>query len=147
MPTLPSLATRTLRFLDTLSWLPPLLLRVLVGTAFVLTGWGKLHNLENVTKYFDSLGIPAASLQAPMVSAIEFVGGLLLVVGLATRVVAALLIGVMAVALLTAIIPGADGAGAIISSIEATYLFIFVYLAVRGAGPASLDQKIWRSPS
>ncbi|MBA3540929.1 MAG: formate dehydrogenase accessory sulfurtransferase FdhD, partial [Deltaproteobacteria bacterium] len=44
---------------------------------FATTGWGKLGNLEAVTRYFDSLGIPAANVQAPMVAALELVRGLL----------------------------------------------------------------------
>lgn len=148
MPTLPlvtpSFATPVLRLTDRLHWVGPLALRLIVGISFALTGWGKLHNLEGLTQFFDSLGIPAASLQAPFVATVELVGGLLLVLGLGTRVAAALLTGVMVVALLTAIIPNAAGIGAIVGSIEAMYLAVFVYLAACGGGAASLDRLFWR---
>lgn len=140
----PALARPLLRFADRLRWLGPLALRLVAGISFALTGWGKLHNLDAITKYFDSLGIPAASLQAPMVAGIEFVGGLLLVLGLGTRVAAALLAAIMAVALVTAIAPSAAGLGAIVGSIEAMYLAGFVYLAAAGAGVFSMDRLLWR---
>jgi putative oxidoreductase len=135
---------RLTRLTDRLRWAGPLVLRLVIGIAFISTGWTKLHNLENITNFFKTLGIPAAHIQAPMVATIEFVGGLLLVLGLGTRLVAALLTGVMAVALLTAIIPQADGLTAILGSIEAMYLAVFVYLAANGGGSASLDHIMWR---
>ena len=135
---------RVLRLTDRLRWAGPLALRLVIGISFVATGWTKLHNLENITNFFKTLGIPAAHIQAPMVASIEFAGGLLLVLGLGTRLAAALLTGVMAVALLTAIIPNADGLTAILGSIEAMYLAVFVYLAANGGGSASLDHLLWR---
>lgn len=65
-----------------------LLIRVYWGWQFALTGWGKLHNLDGVTKYFASLGLPAPGATATFVSAFEFVGGILLAVGLLSRVMA-----------------------------------------------------------
>ena len=125
-------------------WLPPLLLRVVLGVTFAKAGWGKLHHLAQVEEYFRSLHIPAAGVQAPMIATIEFVGGLLLLAGLATRIVAALLVGVMAVALYTAIWPDADGVTAVLGGVEAIYLAAFVHLAVNGGGAASLDRALGR---
>lgn len=142
--TTPAITRPILRLADRLSWLGPLALRLIIGVSFILTGWGKLHNLEGITGYFETLGIPAASIQAPMVSVFEFAGGILLVLGLATRVAAGLLSGVMVVAILTAIAPQASGLGAIIGSLEAMYLAVFVYLAACGGGAASLDRVLWK---
>jgi putative oxidoreductase len=131
-----------------LIWLGPLLVRLTIGTAFVLTGWGKLHNLDQITDYFQTLHIPFAGAQAAMVSTIEFAGGLLLIVGLGTRIVSLLLIGVMTVAILTAKLGEADGfvdfLTTLPSTIELTYLVTFVWLALGGAGRASLDFLISR---
>lgn len=135
---------RLSRLTDRLRWVGPLALRLVIGISFVSTGWTKLHNLENITSFFKSLGIPAAHIQAPMVATIELVGGLLLVLGLGTRLAAALLTGVMAVALLTAIVPSAAGLTAILGSIEAMYLAVFVYLAANGGGAASIDHVLWQ---
>jgi putative oxidoreductase len=139
-----SLIARIDSLSDRVRWLPGLLLRLVLGVTFVKTGWGKLHHLDNVEQYFRSLHIPAPGIQAPMIATIEFVGGLLLIAGLATRIVAALLVGVMAVAIYTAIWPDADGVTAVLGGIEAIYLAAFVHLAVNGGGAASLDRLLGR---
>jgi putative oxidoreductase len=126
------------------SWLGPLAVRLVIGLAFAVTGWGKLHNLEQVTEYFTTLHIPAPGLQAAFVSSVELIGGLLLIVGLGTRIAAAFLIGVMTVATLTAKLPEAEHLIDLISTIELTYLAIFVWLVVSGAGKASIDHVIAR---
>lgn len=142
------MSTTLMKRIATLSgrvrWLPPLLLRVVLGVTFVKAGWGKLHHLPQVEQYFRSLHIPAAGVQAPMIAAIEFVGGLMLLAGLATRIVAALLVGVMAVAIYTAIWPDADGVAAVLGGVEAIYLAAFVHLAVNGAGAVSFDRALGR---
>ncbi len=79
-----------------------LLTRLTIGQAFAQAGLGKLKNLDPVVEYFTLLGIPFAKLQAPMVATLEFVGGLALILGLATRAFSLLLLGTMAVAILTA---------------------------------------------
>lgn len=129
---------------DRLRWLSPLLLRLVLGVTFIKTGWGKLQHLDRVEQYFTSLHIPAAHIQAPMVAGIEFIGGLLLLLGLATRVAAALLVGVMLVAIYTAIWPEADGITAVLGGIEAIYLAAFAHLALNGGGALSLDRVVGR---
>jgi putative oxidoreductase len=51
----------------------PLLLitRIYWGWQFVLTGWGKLHNLERTTAFFGSLGISAPKLNAILAASTE----------------------------------------------------------------------------
>lgn len=133
---------RILALINKLSWMGPLLIRLTVGLVFVYTGWGKLHSLEQVTQFFESLKIPAPGFHAALVGTIELVGGALLMLGLATRIVSALLIGTMAVALYTAILPDLHGVRDLAASIEFTYLAIFAWLFFAGAGRASLDQLI-----
>jgi putative oxidoreductase len=139
-----TLSRRALELCATLRWIGPLAVRLVIGAAFLLTGWGKLHNLDGVTEFFTELGIPMPHANAVFVSLVELVGGALLVLGLGTRIAAALLIGTMAVALLTAIWPKADSVLDLFSTIELTYLVIFVWLAVHGAGKASLDHLLAR---
>lgn len=79
-----------------------LLLRLYWGWQFAQTGWGKLGNLGRVTEFFASLGIPFPALNAPFVAGLETVGGVLLMLGLATRPVGFLLAGNMLVAYGTA---------------------------------------------
>ncbi|MGB2663694.1 MAG: DoxX family protein [Candidatus Acidiferrum sp.] len=62
-----------------------LFVRAYWGVQLAQNGWGKLHNLGRVTGFFSSLGLPAPGFTATFVSGIEFVGGLLLAIGLFSR--------------------------------------------------------------
>ena len=139
-----TLYLRAIRLCTKIDWIGPLVVRLLVGTAFVVTGWGKLHSLDQVTDFFASLHIPAPGAQAAFVSTVEFVGGLMLITGFGTRIASLLLIGVMTVATLTAIAPKADSLIDLVSSIELTYLALFVWLLVSGGGAASVDRLLVR---
>src|ERR1700753_4425682 len=93
------------RFASAFSYLQsPMLLAVRLywGFQFAQTGWGKLHNLAKITGFFGSLSIPAPCLAAPAVSLLEFVGGILLMLGLFSRPIAFLLACNMFVAYWTA---------------------------------------------
>ena len=127
-----------------LSAVPPTLARLTVGYAFLTTGWGKLHNLDRVTEFFTSLSIPAPAFHATFVSWIEFGCGGLLLLGLLTRVAALPLIGTMVVALLTALAPDIEDFSGLVGTVEFTYIALLVWLAVRGAGPISIDRLITR---
>jgi putative oxidoreductase len=135
---------RAVRILHKLAWIGPLLVRLTLGLVFVTTGWGKLHNLDGVTQFFGSLHIPAPGFHAALVSTIELAGGLLIIAGLGTRIASALLVGVMAVAIATAKRPDLHGVVDLANTIELTYLVMFVWLVVSGAGAASLDHAIAR---
>jgi putative oxidoreductase len=79
-----------------------LALRLFWGWQFFLTGKGKLMNLDRTTNFFQSLHIPAPHLNAVVVGLTECIGGLLLMAGFGTRVIAAMLAFDMIVAYLTA---------------------------------------------
>jgi putative oxidoreductase len=64
------------------------IVRVYWGWQIAQNGWGKLHNLANVTAFFTSLGLPAPGATATFVASFEFVGGILLAVGLLSRIAA-----------------------------------------------------------
>src|SRR5438445_10824179 len=80
-----------LRAAAALAFLAPLLTRFTMGHAFFLTGRGKLANFDNTVEFFASQNIPFPTLNAPFVSRLESYGGILLVVRLLARIVAALL--------------------------------------------------------
>lgn len=130
--------------LGRLAFAPPLLARLVIGVVFTGSGWGKLHNLGQVTQYFASLGIPFPELQAPFVASVELVCGALVLVGLGTRFVAVPLIGTMVVALLTALAPKIDGLGSLFGLSEFLYIALLVQLAIGGAGAVSLDHVVAR---
>src|SRR5262249_7103854 len=85
-----------------LFWLPPTLARLTVGWFFLVSGWGQLHSLPDIIDFFSAVGIPAPESQAPLAATAEFLCGLLVLVGLFTRLAAVPLIVVMAVAIATA---------------------------------------------
>jgi putative oxidoreductase len=79
-----------------------LVLRLVVSVTFVLHGLDKLGDLTGTEEFFASLGIPAPGLMGPFVALTETVGGLLLIIGLATPLVGVALAVDMLVALVTA---------------------------------------------
>ncbi|HEY6552542.1 MAG TPA: DoxX family protein [Vicinamibacteria bacterium] len=136
-----------------LAFLPALLTRLLMGEAFFLTGRGKLEHLDNVVQFFTTLGIPMPELNAAFVSRLEFYGGIALVLGLATRLVAAGLASTMVVALLTADKqPFLDalrlsGEQTPTDIVPAVYLSFLLWLVIGGPGALSLDRliaRLWR---
>lgn len=125
-----------------------LLVRLYWGWQFLTTGWGKLHNLGHVIEFFRSLGIPAPGVMAPFVATLEFVGGLLLIVGLASRLIGLLLAGNMLVAYITS---DREALGSVFSdpgkfyvADPFTFMFAALIVLVFGAGLFSLDAVIAR---
>jgi putative oxidoreductase len=82
----------------------PLLLvvRLYWGWQFFQTGKGKLLNHEQVTTYFQKLHIPMPSLNVYLAGSTECLGGLLLLIGLGSRLVSLPLMFVLAIAYITA---------------------------------------------
>ncbi|WP_019119751.1 DoxX family protein [Brevibacillus massiliensis] len=78
-----------------------LLLRVVLGLVFLVHGWAKFQGgIEKTVGFFATLGLPG--FLAYVVAVIELVGGLLMILGLGTRVISALFALVMLGAILTA---------------------------------------------
>ena len=118
-------------------------IRVCWGWQFFLTGKGKLMNLERTSEFFASLNIPLPTLNAALAGATECIGGLLLLIGFASRFTALPLIFTMCVAYATAEI---DSLKAIFSEPDKflaadPFLFLFaaVLVLVFGPGAWSLD--------
>jgi putative oxidoreductase len=88
-----------------LSYLQPVLLlavRLYFGYGFMKAGLGKLLDPETTAGFFAGWGIPLPTLNVYLAGTTECVCGLLLVLGLASRVVTIPLIGTMLVAYATA---------------------------------------------
>jgi putative oxidoreductase len=77
-------------------------LRIAVGAVILTHGYQKVFHMHlgGVAGFFGHLGIPLPTLSAIVVMTVEFVGGILLITGLATRIPAALIAVDMLVALL-----------------------------------------------
>src|SRR5260221_9211385 len=79
-----------------------LVLRLYFFWQLFLTGKGKLSNIGKVSEFFTSLGIPLPTLNAYFIGSLECFGGLLLIIGLASRPLAFLIAISMTVAFLAA---------------------------------------------
>lgn len=132
------------------AFLAPLLTRLVIGLAFFQTGRGKLENIENTVGFFTELGIPLPELNAAFVSRLEYYGGFLLIVGLATRLTSALLGSTMVVALITADRANflkALEAGSELGLTDVTpvmYGLFLLWLLLQGPGVVSLDALVVR---
>jgi putative oxidoreductase len=123
-------------------WAGPLVARIIVGYVFMLTGWGKLTHLPQITENFINWGIPYPHILTPLVSGVEFFGGICLLFGLFTRISGGMLAVVMAVAIISAKRADIDSLETLFGFEEATYFVVFFWLAITGAGKASLDYMI-----
>lgn len=136
------------------AWLPPLFARIVVGWVFMGTGWTKLKNLhpsgtpgqddyfQGMILNFKDWGIPAPEIMAPFVSGVEFFGGILLLIGLFTRLAATPLVIVMIVAIISAKWAQVDSLETLLGFEEVAYMALFGWLAVAGPGPVSLDNLL-----
>jgi putative oxidoreductase len=123
-----------------------LAVRLYWGWQFAQTGWGKLQHLPKVVNFFTSLGIPAPAFSAVGVSWLEFVGGILLAVGLGSRFVG-LLLGIdMFVAYLTAsrqaLLSVFSDPGKFYADDAYTFLFASAMILVFGPGRLAIDELL-----
>ena len=124
------------------AWAGPLVMRLVVGYVFMLTGWGKLNNLPQITQNFIEWGVIFPKVMTPFVSGVEFFGGIMLILGLFTRIPAAMLAVVMIVAIKSAKWGDVDSLETRLGFEEATYFAAFMWLAIAGPGAASLDRLL-----
>src|SRR5271167_448921 len=125
-----------------------LLVRVYWGWQLSQNGWAKMHNLPKVTDFFSSLGLPAPHATATFVSTFEFICGIVLALGLLSRIAALGLVIDMFTAYWTA---DHEALLAFISDPDkfqnaASFIFLFVGLLILifGAGKISLDHLLER---
>jgi putative oxidoreductase len=123
-----------------------LLVRLYWGWQFFDTGRGKLADISKVVDYFTSLGVPAPSLNAHFIAILECVGGVLLILGLASRLIALPLLIDMIMAY---VIADREALGSIFSEPDKfynaapfTFLLASLLILVFGPGKFSLDTLI-----
>ncbi|GGE83411.1 DoxX family protein [Priestia taiwanensis] len=122
------------------------MLRVVLGIIFFAHGLSKFQGgIENTVGFFDSIGIPG--FVAYIVAVIELVGGIAMIVGLGTRVVALLFVGVMVGAIFTVKLPaGLLGNGDMAGyEFDLALLAISIYFVTANTSTLSLDDKLFRS--
>jgi putative oxidoreductase len=140
-----------------------ILIRLMAGSVFLWEGVMKfVFPATQGIGRFTKLGIPFPEVMASFVGCLEIVGGLLLIAGLLTRVIAVPLMIDMVVAMLTTKIPlylgtyplapppvaPQSGFWAVLHEIrsEEAQLLCSTFLLLVGAGPWALDSVLWRRP-
>ena len=127
------------------AWSPRVLsvLRIITGFLFLWHGSQKLFNFPAMPPM--PPGTPAPPFAFLMFAGIlEFLGGLLILIGLFTRPVAFVLSGMMAVAYFMGhaskgFLPLVNG-----GELAVLYCFVFLYFVFAGGGAWSLDRLIWK---
>ena len=123
-----------------------LAVRLYWGWQLWQTGTGKLSDISKVVEYFTSLGVPAPALNAYFIAWLETLGGVLLILGLGSRLIALPL----AIDMIVAYVVGDREALQSVFSdpgkfyAAAPYTFLFASLLVLFFGPGwfSLDTLI-----
>jgi putative oxidoreductase len=128
-----------------------LAVRLYWGWQFAQTGWGKLGDINRVIHFFTQLGIPAPAWNAWFIALLEFVGGLLLILGLGSRLIALALAVDMIVAYIAA---DREALSHIFSDPDKfyaaapyTFLFASVIILIFGPGKFALDALLTRKVS
>ncbi len=118
-----------------------LAVRLFWGWGFAQTGWGKLTHLDRTAGFFASIDIPLPKLNAILAGGTECLGGILLMLGLASRLVTVPLMFVMVIAYLTA---DMEAVQAIFSDPDkflaaSPFLFLLASVIVFAFGPGKLS--------
>jgi putative oxidoreductase len=127
------------------TWAAPLAVRITVGWVFLWSGWGKLQILPRMIENFRGWGIPFPEIVTPFVSGVEFVGGIMLLLGLLTRFAAVPMMIVMLVAIVSAKWGDVDSLETLLGFEEVSYLVMFAWLGIAGPGPVSLDHLVLKT--
>ena len=120
-------------------------LRVILGFLFAAPGWQKFNEwtVAGTQAAFAQMGVPAAQISAPLVAGLELAGGIALILGVLTRIVAALLALNMLGALFLVHAPAgvfADKGGYELVLLLAAAALA---LALTGAGRVSVDRALF----
>jgi putative oxidoreductase len=117
--------------------------RILMAVLFVLAGLGKISQYAGTQAYMASAGVPGALL--PLVIAVELGGGLLLIAGLQTRMVA---LGLAGFSLASAVLFHsnlADQTMFVMFFKNVAMAGGFLIIAAHGPGAFSLDRRFAKS--
>jgi putative oxidoreductase len=138
-------ATQLLAWLHRIAWVGPLVVRVVFGYFWLETGIAKVHNLDGFTQRFVGWGIPFPAFSAGLSAWTELVGGLLIMLGLCTRLVCIPMLINMAVAVTLVVSANLTGLDDYVEADEIVYSLIFFWLLISGPGKASLDTLLARA--
>jgi putative oxidoreductase len=125
-----------------------LVLRLMFGWELFQTGKGKLENIDRFIGFLTHLHIPMPAANAYFVASLECIGGLLLLLGLAARLIAIPLTINFIVAYLTAdhdaVVNFFKDQDAFTSAAPFLYLLVSLLVLAFGPGFFSIDEVIGR---
>ncbi|SFK04197.1 Uncharacterized membrane protein YphA, DoxX/SURF4 family [Halobacillus dabanensis] len=114
-------------------------LRVILGVIFFFHGMDKFQSgIENTVGFFDSVGIPGIA--AYIIAAIELVGGIAMVLGLGTKIVAYLFAIIMFGAIITVKFSAGFLGG---YELDLALLGMSIYIALSNSTGLSLDNALF----
>ena len=113
--------------------------RVLLALMFVASGYGKIGGYEGMQGYMEAMGVPGMLL--PLVIALELGGGLAIMVGWQTRIIAILLAGFTLVSAFIFHLNFADQMQSILFMKNLSVAGGFLVLAAYGPGAFALDNR------
>jgi len=122
-------------------------LRIGLGSMFLVTGWAKITNVSGVVALLGRFHVIAPPLMAPILTGVEFVGGLLILLGLLTRVWALLLAIDMINVLVIVKWPSTSFMGPEGWSLEWLALWMALALLAGGGGSFALDALLFKRPA
>lgn len=122
-----------------------LVLRLVLAAVFITHGYGKLFGMgfSGVTSFFTQIGAPLPGLSAPFIAILEFAGGIVLLFGAFTRVIAFLLACDMLGAMLLVHAKNGFSAPKGIEAVLGNFAMA-VAIALLGAGAYSIDALLSR---
>ncbi|MDP8906315.1 MAG: DoxX family protein [Thermoproteota archaeon] len=125
--------------MDKLSSFAPLPIRIMMGIAFIIHGLPKFADIEGFQGYFASAGIPP-ELALPL-ALLEVIGGIALIVGIATRIASILFMVEMigAIIMVKASTGFAVGGG---YELDLLLMSIAISLLISGPGRISIEKDV-----
>ncbi|MFU0503478.1 DoxX family protein [Pseudaminobacter sp. NGMCC 1.201702] len=115
--------------------------RILLSIIFILSGFGKITAIAATSQYFASYNLPTPTAVAVLAGLVELIGGLAVLIGFQTRIVAYLLAAFSVASALIAHMDWSDGMQLIHFQKNLAMAGGFLVLAAFGPGALSVDAK------
>lgn len=129
-------------------WFPILLARICLGIFFTLSGFFKVFHPKQHTALLETLQkahVPFPEFNAYFVPILEFIGGILIIIGFLCSLASLMLFAIMIIALVTDRIASVALHGGLMTLEnflylpEVLYALMFLWLFLSGPGKVSLD--------
>ena len=131
------MSSNNIHIIDKIREFSPLPLRIMIGITFIMHGLPKLTGIGKTQGFFGHMGLPP-ELALP-IAILEVLGGIVLIVGILTRITSILLIIEMIGAIFTAKMSKGFVGG---YELDLLLMFIAISLLISGPGRISIERDI-----